>query len=160
MCSKCQCAAKQPLTKNRRVQYFRLTLRADVRRVGAVPVLLPARAAGVPSKYLPRLRHPPRPRPAGQDGLHPLHDLRWESGINSVSSECLCADNYDPPGAVRRCAREVTVDLPAIEACAAGDEGNLLHKLAGDLTHSLQPRVTALLSLQCTAGSELLHKCF
>ena len=75
-------------------------------------------------------------------------------------SDCLCADNYDPPGAVRRCAREVTVDLPAIEACAAGDEGNLLHKLAGDLTQNLQPRVTALLSLQGTAGSELLHKCF
>jgi len=55
---------------------------------------------------------------------------------------CMIYDNYDPPGAVRRCAREVTVDLPAIEACAAGDEGNLLHKLAGDLTHNLQPRMT------------------
>ena len=40
-----------------------------------------------------------------------------------------------------RCSREVDVDLEAITECAKGEEGNLLHKLAGDKTNSLRPKV-------------------
>ena len=35
----------------------------------------------------------------------------------------------------------MNVDFEAISDCAKGGEGNLLHKLAGDKTHGLRPKV-------------------
>ena len=53
-----------------------------------------------------------------------------------------------PTAAVFRCAQEVDgVDWAAVSSCAAGAEGNLLHKLAGDKTHALKPRVGHLINM-------------
>ena len=39
------------------------------------------------------------------------------------------------------------MDWAAVSSCAAGAEGNLLHKLAGDKTHALKPRVGHLITI-------------
>ena len=39
------------------------------------------------------------------------------------------------------------MDWAAVSSCAAGAEGNLLHKLAGDKTHALKPRVGHLINM-------------
>ena len=56
--------------------------------------------------------------------------------------KCMINDNYDPPRAALRCSREVEVDWEAIQACATSTEGEILHKLAGEKTGTLQPRVS------------------
>ena len=55
---------------------------------------------------------------------------------------CMINDNYDPPRAALRCSREVEVDWEAIQGCATSTEGELLHKVAGEKTGTLQPRVS------------------
>ena len=58
--------------------------------------------------------------------------------------KCMINDNYNPARAALSCSQEVdTVDWTTISACATGAEGNVLHKLAGDKTHELRPRVIA-----------------
>ena len=60
--------------------------------------------------------------------------------------KCMINDNYNPSQAALSCTQEVdTVDWAAVSACARGGEGNVLHKLAGDKTHQLRPRVIAVL---------------
>ena len=39
------------------------------------------------------------------------------------------------------------MDWAAVSSCAAGAEGNLLHKLAGDQTHALKPRVGLFITI-------------
>ena len=51
-------------------------------------------------------------------------------------------DNYEPAKAALRCTREVEVDWEAIRRCATTSEGEILHKLAGEKTETLRPRVS------------------
>jgi len=62
--------------------------------------------------------------------------------------KCMIYDNYDPPRAALRCTQEVDVDWLSISNCAKGKEGNFLHKLAGDKTHALEPRVTFIPTIE------------
>ena len=49
---------------------------------------------------------------------------------------------------VFRCSREIQVPFAKISACSKGGEGNVLHKLAGDRTHALSPRVTFIPTIE------------
>ena len=55
---------------------------------------------------------------------------------------CMINDNYDPSEAALRCTREVEVDWEAIQRCATTTEGKLLHKVAGEKTQTLEPKVS------------------
>jgi len=61
---------------------------------------------------------------------------------------CMIYDNYDPQRAAIRCSEEIDVDWSSISNCAKGKEGNVLHKLAGEKTHALIPKVTFIPTIE------------
>eukprot|EP00090_Calanus_glacialis_P042874 TRINITY_DN75980_c0_g1_i1.p1 TRINITY_DN75980_c0_g1~~TRINITY_DN75980_c0_g1_i1.p1 ORF type:complete len:234 (-),score=68.05 TRINITY_DN75980_c0_g1_i1:110-811(-) len=71
--------------------------------------------------------------------------------------KCMINDNYNPPRAALRCSREMTVPWSDISTCAKGREGNLLHKLAGDRTHALRPKVTFIPTIELN-GEQLYQR--
>eukprot|EP00092_Neocalanus_flemingeri_P014375 GFUD01015506.1.p1 GENE.GFUD01015506.1~~GFUD01015506.1.p1 ORF type:complete len:243 (+),score=54.48 GFUD01015506.1:66-794(+) len=71
--------------------------------------------------------------------------------------KCMINDNYDPVRAALRCSREMAVDWLAISTCAKGGEGNMLHKLAGDRTHALRPKVTFIPTIELN-GEQLYQR--
>ena len=82
---------------------------------------------------------------------------RWGSHCR-VDSSNLCRAGYNfpsyqlfswnqclgsiPPCPCPRCARGGGLDWGALSSCARGQEGQDLHRLAGERTHALYPRVT------------------
>merc|ERR1712013_20255 len=70
--------------------------------------------------------------------------------------KCMINDNYNPPRAALRCSQEVSVPWADISTCAKGREGNMLHKLAGDRTHALRPKVTFIPTIEL--DSEQLYQ--
>lgn len=62
--------------------------------------------------------------------------------------KCMISDNYSPLEAGKRCAGSVGVAWADIEKCVVGKEGHGLLAQFGDSTHTLQPKVSFIPTIQ------------